>query len=76
MANQPDINNVQRSVRVPRELDAKVQKRFIQDGMTIKDAYILALEFATLKVELTDEDHEKIAEQKRAAKKAIKEASK
>lgn len=68
MSNQPNINNVQRSVRVPRELDAKVWKRFGDEGMTVKDAYLVALEFATMKVTLTAEDHERIASEIRAAK--------
>lgn len=70
MANQPDINNVQRGLRVQRELDAKVLKQFRFENMTVKDAYILALTYATRKVELTEEDHEKIAAEKRAAKNA------
>jgi len=73
MANQPNINNVQRGLRVDRELDAKVLKRFrADDSMTVKDAYVLALMFATRNVELTPEDHEKIAAEKRAAKNNIK----
>lgn len=73
MANQPDINNVQRGLRVDRELDAKVLKGFrVDESMTMKDAYILALQFATRKIELTPEDHEKIAAEKRAAKNATK----
>ena len=77
MANQPDIKNVQRGLRVDRELDAKVLKRFrVDDSMTIKDAYILALQFATRKVELSPEDHEKIAAEKRAAKNTSKNTMK
>ena len=64
---------MQRAIRVDRELDAKVLKRFkVDEEMTVKDAYILALQFATRKVELTAEEHEKIAEAKRAAKKGAK----
>ena len=69
MSNMPDVNNVQRSVRVQRELDAKVLKRFRTDpAMSVKDAYILALQFATRKVELSAEDHRKIAEEIEAAR--------
>lgn len=68
MANSPNINNVQRGLRVLRELDAKIQKKFrVDESMNIKDAYILALEYATRKVELTAEDNEKIAAEKRMA---------
>ena len=39
MANQPSIDNVQRGLRVQRELDAKILKKFrVDDSMTIKDA--------------------------------------
>lgn len=73
MANQPDINKVQRGQRVNRELDAKVLKKFrIDSKMTIKEAYILALTFATRNVNLSPEDHERIAEEKRAAKRLLK----
>lgn len=73
MANQPDINKVQRGQRIDRELDAKVLKKFRLDTkMTVKDAYILALTFATKDVELTPEELEKIAEEKRAAKRLLK----
>lgn len=73
MANRPSPENVQRSIRIDRELDAKVLKRFkIDDDMTVKDAYILALQFATRKVELDPEDLEKIAADKRAARKGAK----
>lgn len=66
MSNQPDINNIQRSIRVPRDLDAKIKKRFrIDESMTVKDAYILALQFATRNVELSPEDYEQIAQDKR-----------
>jgi hypothetical protein len=69
MSNSPDIANVQRSIRVERELDTKVLKCFrVDETMTVKDACILALQFATRKVELTAEDHEQIAAAKRAAK--------
>ena len=40
--------------------------------MTVKDAYILALQFATRKVELSPEDLERIAADKRAAMKGVK----
>ena len=73
MANQPDIKNVQRGLRVERELDAKVLKKFrLDESMTVKDAYILALQFATKDIELTAEDNEKIAADKRAAKNAVR----
>lgn len=73
MANRPSPENVQRAIRVERELDAKVLKRFrVDDDMTVKDAYILALQFATRKVELDPEDLERIAAEKRAAKKGAK----
>ena len=69
MANQPNAKNVQRALRVQRELDAKVLKRFRTDeSMTIKDAYIFALMFATRKVELTAEEYRKIAEDTEKAK--------
>jgi len=70
MANRPSPENVQRAIRVERTLDAKVLKRFkLDDDMTVKDAYILALQFATRNVELTPEEHERIAADKRAAQK-------
>lgn len=70
MANRPSPENVQRSIRVDRELDAKVLKRFrVAEDMTVKDTYILALQFATRKVELTPEEYERIAADKRAAQK-------
>ena len=73
MANQPSIKNVQRALRVDRELDAKVLKRFkTDDDMSVKDAYIFALMFATKNVVLTAEDHEKIAAEKRAASMKLK----
>lgn len=72
MANQPNPGNVQRALRVQRELDAKILKKFrADDDMTVKDAYILALEFSTRKVELTADEYRKIAEETaKAAKKA------
>lgn len=77
MANQPDVKNVQRGLRVERTLDAKVLKRFYDpETMTLKDAYILALQFATRNVELSPEDHERIAAEIRAAKIAAKHTSK
>ena len=69
MANQPNPENVQRAIRVQRELDAKVLKRFRADGDTVKDAYILALMFATRKVELTPEEYHEIAEETEKARK-------
>lgn len=61
MADQPNINNVQRGIRCNRELDAKVLKMFrVSDDMTVKDAYILALQFATRDVVLGPEDYERI----------------
>ena len=69
MANQPSPHKVQRALRVQRELDAKVLKRFRDDeNMTVKDAYIFALMFATRNVELTAEEYERIAEDTRRAK--------
>lgn len=70
MANQPDVHNVQRAIRVPRELDARVTKRFRMDGMTIKDSYILALQFATKNVQLDAADHLRIAADIQKAKMA------
>lgn len=70
MSNQPSPNNVQRALRVQRELDAKILKKFrADDNMTVKDAYILALEFSTRKVELTAEEYRKIAEETELARK-------
>jgi len=68
MANQPDVNNVQRAIRVPRELDAKVMKRFHCGNATVKDSYIIALEFATHGVELEPKDYIRIAKEIKAAK--------
>ena len=69
MANQPKAENVQRSLRVQRELDAKVLKRFRADErMSVKDAYILALQFATRKVALTADEYRKIADETEAAR--------
>ena len=69
MSNQPKAENVQRALRVHRELDAKVLKRFRADeSMTVKDAYIFALMFATRNVELTAEEYRKIAADTEAAK--------
>lgn len=73
MANQPKAENVQRALRVQRELDAKVLKRFrADDNMTVKDAYIFALMYATRKVELTADEYRKIAADTEAAKRRIK----
>ena len=73
MSNQPRAANVQRAIRVQRELDAKVLKRFrADDTMTVKDAYILALMYATRSVKLTAEEYRKIAEDTEAAKRRIK----
>lgn len=64
MSNQPKAENVQRALRVQRELDAKVLKRFRADeSMTVKDAYIFALMYATRNVELTADEYRKIAEE-------------
>ena len=69
MPNSPDINNVQRGLRIDRELDAKVLKKFkLDDDMTVKDVYILALQYATKDVELDEEDNKRIAEEKRIAR--------
>lgn len=70
MANQPDIKKVQRAIRVPRELDAKVQKRFRMEQMSVKDAYILALTFATKDVTLTRADYKHIQDEIRKAQNA------
>ena len=73
MSNQPKPENVQRALRVQRELDAKVLKRFRADeSMTVKDAYIFALMFATRNVELTAGEYRKIAEDTEAAKRKVK----
>ena len=73
MSNQPKAENVQRALRVQRELDAKVLKRFRADKtMTVKDAYIFALMFATRNVELTAKEYRKIAEDTEAAKRKVK----
>ena len=73
MANQPKAENVQRALRVQRELDAKVLKKFrTDDSMTVKDAYIFALMFATRKVELTADEYRKIAEDTEKARKSRK----
>ena len=76
MSNQPNAKNVQRALRVQRELDAKVLKRFRADeSMTVKDAYILALQFATRKVSLTADEYRKIADETEKAKERIKKGS-
>lgn len=63
MSNMPSVKNIQRALRVQRDLDAKVSKRFRQDeSMTVKDAYILALQYATRDVQLTPDEYRKIAE--------------
>lgn len=73
MANQPKAENVQRALRVQRELDAKVLKKFRADEkMTVKDAYIFALMFATRKDELTADEYRKIAEDTEKARKSRK----
>lgn len=73
MSNQPKAENVQRALRVQRELDAKVLKRFrADDTMTVKDAYILALMYATRNVKLTAEEYRKIAADTEVARKRIK----
>lgn len=72
MSNMPDVNNIQRAIRVNREIDAKVLRKFrLDEHMTVKDAYILALQYATRDIELTAEDYEKIAEAKRQARRII-----
>lgn len=69
MANSPSIENVQRGIRVDRELDAKIVKKFrVDESMSVKDAYILALQFAARGIVLTAEDNERIADDKRKAK--------
>ena len=73
MSDQPSVNNVQRALRCDRELDAKILKRFrATPDMTVKDAYVIALLFATRGVELDDEDYQRIAADKRAAREAIR----
>ena len=73
MANQPDPSKIQRALRVQRELDAKVLKRFRADeSMSVKDAYILALQFSTHNVELSAEEYRKIADAVEAAKLKMK----
>ena len=68
MANQPSPDNVQRSLRVQRDLDAKIQKKFrVDESMNIKDCYIIALIFATRGVDLSVEDYERIAIEKKEA---------
>ena len=69
MPNQPSIKNVQRGLRVQRPLDKKVERGFrVNPDMTVKDAYILALEYATRNVHLTEKDYKEIAEEMKAAK--------
>lgn len=71
MSNSPAPKNVQRALRVQRDLDAKVIKRFRQDeSMTVKDAYILALQYATRDVQLTADEYRKIAEDIEQARKS------
>ena len=73
MANQPNPSNVQRALRVQRELDAKILKKFrADDAMTVKDAYILALQYSTRKVELTPEEYRKIADETAKARQHLK----
>lgn len=68
MPNCPSPKNVQRALRVDRELDAKVLKRFrIDPKMTVKDTYILALMFATRDVQLSAKNYEQIALEERQA---------
>ena len=68
MPNQPSAKNVQRGLRVQRPLDAKVIKKFRTDKkMTIKDAYILALMFATKDTELSSAEYQQIAEETKRA---------
>lgn len=73
MPNQPSAKNVQRGLRVRRVLDAKVLKKFrVDEQMSVKDAYILALDFATEDVVLSASDHERIAREIRAAEQNAK----
>lgn len=75
--NQPDAKNVQRSIRVPRKLDAKVLKAFRgSPSMKVKDVYILALTYATRDVELTLEEEEQVVADIRAARAAIQAGKK
>lgn len=70
MSNMPSVKNIQRALRVQRDLDAKISKRFRQDeSMTIKDAYILALQYATRDVQLAPDEYRKIAEDIEKARK-------
>ena len=69
MPNQPDVNNIQRALRVQRELDAKVLKKFRTDeNMSVKDAYILALQYSTRNVELTPAEYRRIADETEKAR--------
>lgn len=69
MSNSPSPTNVQRALRVQRELDAKVTKRFRQDeSMTVKDAYVLALQYATRDVQLTAAERHQVARDVERAK--------
>jgi hypothetical protein len=68
MSNMPKPENVQRSIRVQRELDAKILKRFRTAEMSVKDAYILALQYATRKVALTPEEYRQIADETETAR--------
>lgn len=49
-----------RGLRVPRDLDAKVLKRFRMKGDTVKDAYIRALELAAFGMKLSPADLRRI----------------
>ena len=54
MSNQPDINNIQRSIRVPRDLDAKIKKRFrIDESMSLRRGmlnFLLKITSKSLKI--------------------------
>lgn len=74
MANQPDPSNILRGIRVPRDLDAKVLKRYRMKGDTVKDAYIRAVERATHGTVLTAEERRRVDEDTREAARIIREA--
>ena len=68
MANSPDVENILRSARLRRELDARIIKRFqANPSMSITDVYVRALEAAAEGVELSDEEKDKIENDKREA---------
>ena len=61
MASRPDPRNVMRGLRVPRDLDAKILKKYGRGGgEAVKDAYIRALERAAFGVKLSPADLRRI----------------